>query len=95
MVTSTLIGSGGAPRHVIGSVSASEFFLTVAISTAFLFTIGLDLFPVIAGLVAGGVIAAPFGALLVKYIPARILLTLVGVLIAGLAIRGLYPLVFG
>jgi uncharacterized membrane protein YfcA len=36
MVTSTLIGSGHAPRKVVGSVSAAEFFVTVAVATTFL-----------------------------------------------------------
>jgi uncharacterized protein len=35
MVTSTLIGSGHAPRKVIGSVNVAEFFITVAVATTF------------------------------------------------------------
>ena len=40
MVTSTLIGSGHAPRKVIGSVSAAEFFVTVAVATTFFIELG-------------------------------------------------------
>jgi len=92
VVTSTLLGSGGAPRKVIGSVNASEFFLTVAISTTFLFTVGLELWPVIAGLIVGGVVAAPMGALAAKHVPARALMLVVGCVIVGLGVRGVYPL---
>src|SRR5262245_50894937 len=40
MVTSTLIGSGHAPRKVIGSVNAAEFFVTIAVATTFFIELG-------------------------------------------------------
>ena len=43
----------------------------------------------ITGLVLGGVIAAPFAALLTRRIPARGLMILVGVVIVLLSLRGL------
>ena len=69
IVTSTLIGRGGVPRTAIGSASLAEFFVTVAISATFAVVIGVSLWPVILGLVLGGVLAAPIAALLVRRLP--------------------------
>ena len=87
MVTSTLLGQGTEPRYAIGSVNLAEFFVTVAISATFLFTIGLDLWPIITGLIIGGVIAAPLAALATKYLPAKMLMILVGCVIVVLSAR--------
>ena len=68
MVTSTLLASGHDPRQTIGSVNAAEFFVTVAETTTFVAMLG-DLrryLPIVAGLIVGGVIAAPIGAILCK-----------------------------
>ncbi|MFO7297673.1 MAG: sulfite exporter TauE/SafE family protein [Pseudomonadota bacterium] len=90
LVTSTLLGYGAAPRKVIGSVNATEFFVTLTISITFLFTIGLSLFPIIAGLVVGGVIAAPFAAMAVRYLPARLLMVAVACVVIALSLRTIY-----
>lgn len=86
IVTSRLIGSGGSPRLVIGSVNSAEFFLTFAVSLTFFATIGLELWPVILGLILGGVLAAPLGALLAARVPARPLMILVGGLVSLLSV---------
>lgn len=90
MVTSTLLGQGTTPRYAIGSVNLAEFFVTVAISATFLMTIGLDLWPIITGLIIGGVIAAPFAALTTKYLPAKVLMILVGSVIVLLSARTIF-----
>jgi uncharacterized protein len=87
VVTSTLIGNGAAPRTVIGSVNLAEFFVTVTISATFVATIGMTLWPVVAGLVIGGVIAAPFAALATRYLPDRVLMVIVGVVVVALSCR--------
>lgn len=86
VVTSTLIGAGQAPRKVIGSVNAAEFFVTVAISITFLLELGLNHLEEILGLIAGGMLAAPLGAWLVKWLRPRLLMAMVGVLICALAV---------
>ena len=43
IVTSTLIGQGNVPREAIGSASLAEFFVTAAVSAAFVATVGLSL----------------------------------------------------
>ncbi len=87
IVTTTLIGSGTKPRYAIGSVSLSEFFVTLTISATFMLTIGLELWPIIAGLIAGGVIAAPFAAYATKYLPDKALMIMVGSVIVLLSLR--------
>ena len=77
------------PREAIGSASLAEFFVTAAVSAAFVATVGLTLWPVIAGLVLGGVLAAPFAAVAAKRVPDRLLMVLVGVVVSLLALRGL------
>ncbi|HZF77222.1 MAG TPA: sulfite exporter TauE/SafE family protein [Acetobacteraceae bacterium] len=89
IVTSTLIGRGDVPRTAIGSASAAEFFVTTAVSAAFFATIGIELWPIIAGLVLGGVLAAPVAALVARHIPARPLMVVVGVVVSLLALRTL------
>lgn len=81
VVTSTLIGTGNDPRTTIGSVNAAEFFLSLAGGISFAFLIGFTYWEVIAGLVVGGLFAAPFAAWLCRHLQARTLLILVGVLI--------------
>ncbi len=79
VVTSNLLVQGASPRHVIGSVNTAEFFLTVAVSATFITHLGLEAFTVATtGLLIGGVVAAPLGAMLAKRIPARRLLLMVG-----------------
>ncbi|KXK26017.1 MAG: hypothetical protein TR69_WS6001001310 [candidate division WS6 bacterium OLB20] len=89
VVTSTLLAGGNAPAETIGSVSASEFFVTLVQSAAFFLLIGSVPFHAVAGLIIGGVIAAPFAALLVKRAKPRRLMFIVGILICVLQIRTL------
>jgi len=96
IVTSSLIGSGGAPRYVVGTVNTVEFFVTTAVSVAFVTALltghwqeaeGLDRYLwSVAGLVAGGVLAAPLAGFVVRIIPARRLMILVGGLVVVLAL---------
>lgn len=89
IVASNLIGSGAKPRMVIGSVNLAEFFVTAVISATFIVSIGLELWLVIAGLVVGGVIAAPIAARLAKSVPDKPLMLIVGVVVMLLSLRGL------
>ena len=85
VATSTLVGSGHEPRIAVGSVNTTEFFVTIAAATTFFIELGASPIPSLVALIVGGVIAAPFGGWLVKHIPARVLMTLVGLLILTLA----------
>jgi uncharacterized membrane protein YfcA len=90
IVTSSLLGQGTTPRYAIGSVNLAEFFVTLAISAMFFLTIGLSLWPIITGLIIGGVVAAPFAALAAKHIPAKLLMLVVGCVVIGLSLRTLF-----
>lgn len=96
IVTSTLLGRGHPPRYVIGSVNASEFVVTVAISITFLWTLFTGRFVLegglahggaaMAGLIVGGLVAAPLAGYVTKIAPARFLLAAAAVLVTGLSI---------
>ncbi len=89
IVTSSLLGQGATPRYTIGSVNFAEFFVTLTISATFFLTVGLSLWPIILGLIIGGVIAAPFAALAAKHVPAKVLMVVVGCVIIGLSVNTL------
>ena len=75
VVTSNLLVQGGDPRKVIGTVNTAEFLLALSVSIAFIATLGFEAFTVVTvGLIVGGVIAAPFGAMLAKRVQPRMLL---------------------
>ena len=94
VVTTTLISTGHSPNKTIGSVNFSEFFVTLAESVVFILTIGLTNWKAILGLLIGGVIAAPFGALLTKKISTKTIMIIVGSLIVFLQLRTLYSVLF-
>jgi hypothetical protein len=92
IVTSNLIARGDNPRQVIGSVNTSEFIVSTAITIAFIATVGFHFTEVVIGLLAGGVLAAPLGAYLLRKFSAQVLMTVVGFMITGLSIYQLSKL---
>lgn len=87
IVTTNLLVQSPTPQTVIGSVSASEFFVTI-IQTAFFIIYGIpnleQYILVIVGLIIGGMLAAPLAAIAVSKIPHKFLFVLVGSLIVFL-----------
>lgn len=71
-------------RKVIGTVDTSEFAIAVSATLGFLISLGPENFhwPWMIALMAGGIVAAPIAAWLVRIIPSRLL----GVLVGGLII---------
>lgn len=92
IVTSTLMGRGGDPRYTIGSVNTAEFAVAFSSGITFILFEGISGWRVIAGLIVGGVIAAPLGAYLVNKIPRKPITILVGVLLVFLSLRTLIKL---
>ncbi|MBC7775265.1 MAG: TSUP family transporter [Phycisphaerae bacterium] len=90
LVTSTLIAKGKTPQYVIGTVSLTEFFVTFASAVTFFSLIGLSHWMVIAGLIIGGVAAAPFSARLAGKLPVRLMFVLVGVTVIFWSARVLW-----
>lgn len=90
--TPAILASGRLePRKVIGSIDTSEFLVAVAASLGFLIGLGsqgID-FTWALALLAGGLVAAPIAAWLVRHIPPRILGSAVGGLIVLTNIRSL------
>jgi uncharacterized protein len=93
--TTALVGAGKEPRMAIGTVNTAEFFVTMAISATFVWALVTghwedagairDHATAIAGLIVGGLIAAPFAGWIAKTVPTRILTLIVGGLILVLA----------
>lgn len=96
VVTTGLVGSGGSPREMVGTVNTVEFFLTFAVSLAFVVALvsghweeaeGLAHHAwAVAGLIVGGLIAAPLAGYVTRILPQRALMVLVGVLVTALAV---------
>ena len=95
IVTSTLIGRGRDPRYTIGSVNAAEFAVSFASGITFLLFQGINGWQVIAGLIVGGVVAAPFAAFFVNKVPRKTMTIVVGILIITLSLKTLIPIVLG
>ena len=82
--TTSLLSSGRLePRKVVGSIDTSEFVVAVGGSLGFLIGLGAENinWGYAGALLAGGVIAAPVAAWLVKHLAARVLGTAAGGLI--------------
>ena len=83
--TTSLLSSGRLePRKVVGSIDTSEFVVAVGGSLGFLLALGSQgiNWGYAGALLAGGVVAAPIAAWLVRYLPARVL----GVAAGGLIV---------
>jgi siroheme synthase-like protein len=87
LVTSTLISKGRTPKYVIGSVSLTEFFVTLASAVTFFTLLGIGHWQVIAGLIIGGLIAAPIAARLVGKLPLKTMFIGVGGLVIFWSLR--------
>lgn len=91
VVTSNLLVQGAEPRKVVGTVNSVEFFLTLTISAAFISQLGFaDVAGATLGLLIGGVIAAPFGAIMAKRMSPKVMLILVGIVLSITSAWSLY-----
>ena len=94
-VTSAMVASGSEPRVSIGTANTAEFFVTATISATFLVALltghwtdaeGLAKHgAAVAGLVVGGLIAAPLAGIVARKAPPRPLTIAVGVLVLSLS----------
>lgn len=87
LVTSTLISKGRTPKYVIGSVSITEFFVTLASALTFFSMIGISHWQVIVGLIIGGTAAAPIAARLAGKLPLKTMFLCVGSLVIIWSLR--------
>jgi uncharacterized membrane protein YfcA len=94
-VTTTLVSVGEPPRQAVGTGNAAEAVVAIAVSTTFLTALltghwgdveelrryGTS----VAGLICGGVIAAPLAARIARVLPVRPFALAIGFLILALA----------
>lgn len=85
IVTSSLVGRGHDIKKVIGSTNLTEFAVTTVISITFIIALGWTELASALGLIIGGVMAAPFGALVVKRVPTKPLMIAVAIIIIATA----------
>jgi uncharacterized membrane protein YfcA len=91
VVTSNLLVQGASPRTTIGTVNTAEFFLTATISATFITQLGWAAFTMATvGLLLGGIVAAPFGAMLAKRVQPKTLMLMVGIVLTLTSIYNLY-----
>ncbi|MEP7222536.1 MAG: sulfite exporter TauE/SafE family protein [Novosphingobium sp.] len=91
IVTSNLLIQGADPRKVVGTVNAVEFFLTICVSAAFIYQLGLaDVAGATLGLLIGGIAAAPIGAFAAKRFPPKQMMILVGIVLTATSAFGVW-----
>jgi len=93
-VTTAMVGAGAEPRISIGTANTAEFFVTSTISAAFLAALLSGHWAEadvashaasVAGLIVGGLLAAPLAGYIVRFVPVRVLTYAVGVVVLFLA----------
>ena len=87
IVTSTLINNGRSHKYVVGSVSLTEFFVTLASAFTFFTMIGVSHWQTIVALIIGGLVAAPLAAKLAGKLPKKTAYILLGVLVIFWSMR--------
>ena len=90
--TPALLASGRMePRKVIGTIDASEFLVAIAASLGFLIGLGSEgiVWSMALALLAGGLVAAPIAAWLVRHLPPRVLGSAAGAAIVIVNVRSL------
>ncbi len=91
VVTSNLLVQGAEPRKVVGTVNAVEFFLTITVSAAFIWHLGVaDLAGATLGFLIGGVAAAPLGAWAAKHFSVKWMLLMVGTVLTLTSMYGVW-----
>ena len=87
LVTSSFIAQGRSPRFVVGSVSLSKFFVSLASALTFFSMMGISNWEVIVGLLIGGITGAPISAKLAGLIPTKSMFIAVGILVILCSLR--------
>ena len=94
IVSSSLIASGRSPLYTIGSVNLAEFFVSLASSLTFITLLGFNHWQVVAGLVLGGMVAAPIAAVLARKLPIKTMMILVGIIVIIVSLRNIITMLF-
>ena len=94
LVTGTFIKNGHTPRYVIGSSTFAKCLLTVASAITFIFTIGIQHWNIVAGLLIGGIVTAPFSAMLTAKLPTKKMFIAVGIVVIFCSLVTIYRTIF-
>jgi len=94
LVTGTFIKNGRTPRYVIGSSTIAKFILTLASAITFVFTVGIHHWNIVAGLLIGGIVTAPFSAMLTAKLPIRKMFIAVGIVVIAMSLITIYRAIF-
>ena len=94
LVTGNFIKNGRTPRYVIGSSTVAKFILTFASAITFIFTVGIHHWNIVAGLLLGGIVTAPFSAMLTAKLPVKKMFIAVGIVVIVCSLISFYRAVF-
>ena len=94
LVTGTFIKNGRTPKYVIGSSTVAKFILTFASAVTFIFTVGIHHWNIVAGLLLGGIVTAPFSAMLTSRLPIKKMFVAVGIVVIICSLISFYRAVF-
>lgn len=81
LVTGSLIKDGRTPRLVVGSSTLAKFLLTITSAVTFIYTLGIHHWNIVLGLLIGGIITAPFSALLTARLPVKKMTVFISLLV--------------
>ncbi|PIF45062.1 hypothetical protein CLU96_2062 [Chryseobacterium sp. 52] len=94
LVTGTLIKNAFTPRFAVGSSTVAKFILTITAAVTFFFTLGIQHWNIILGLLIGGIITAPFSAMLTAKLPVKKMFIFIGILVIVMSSITIYKSVF-
>ncbi|NPA09217.1 MAG: sulfite exporter TauE/SafE family protein [Chlorobi bacterium] len=94
LVTGTLIKNSFTPRFAVGSSTVAKFILTLTAAITFIFTLGIQHWNIILGLLIGGIFTAPFSAMLTAKLPVKSMFVIIGTLVIVMSSITIYKSVF-
>lgn len=94
LVTGTLIKNSFTPRFAVGSSTVAKFILTLTAAITFIFTLGIQHWSIILGLLIGGIVTAPFSAMLTAKLPVKSMFIVIGILVIVMSSITIYKSVF-
>ncbi|UFH32049.1 sulfite exporter TauE/SafE family protein [Chryseobacterium sp. C-71] len=94
LVTGTLIKNSFTPRFAVGSSTVAKFILTITAAITFFFTLGIQHWNIILGLLFGGIITAPFSAMLTARLPVNKMFIIIGSLVIIMSSVTIYKSIF-
>ncbi|MBL7879702.1 MAG: sulfite exporter TauE/SafE family protein [Chryseobacterium gambrini] len=94
LVTGTLIKNSFTPRFAVGSSTVAKFILTLTAAITFIFTLGIQHWNIILGLLIGGIFTAPFSAMLTAKLPVKSMFVIIGILVIVMSSITIYKSVF-